>query len=113
MRTKRSAHSKAKANGNHSRDRAGQSNKQINKGLDLEGGINVILQISVKDVLRGLANESKNAVFNKALDNAAKIQQGNESYLDAFFRAFDEAATGTSVKLASPDIFANRNSRSM
>lgn len=85
------------------------SNKQINKGLDLEGGINVILQISVKDVLRGLANESKNAVFNKALDNAAKIQQGNESYLDAFFRAFDEAAAGTSVKLASPDIFANRN----
>ena len=34
--------------------------KQINKGLDLEGGINVILQISVKDVLKGLSNNSKN-----------------------------------------------------
>ena len=85
------------------------SNKQINKGLDLEGGINVILQISVKDVLKGLSSDSKNAVFNKALDNAAKIQQGNESYLDAFFRAFDEAAAGTSTKLASPDVFANKN----
>ena len=85
------------------------SNKQINKGLDLEGGINVILQISVKDVLKGLSSDSKNAVFNKALDNAAKIQQGNESYLDAFFRAFDEAAVGTGTKLASPDVFANKN----
>ncbi|MEP7095575.1 MAG: protein translocase subunit SecDF, partial [Flavobacterium sp.] len=41
-------------------------NKQINKGLDLEGGINVILQISIKDVLKGLANNSKNPVFNKS-----------------------------------------------
>jgi len=38
------------------------SDKQINKGLDLEGGINVILQISVKDVLKGLSNNSKNPV---------------------------------------------------
>jgi SecD/SecF fusion protein len=35
------------------------TNNQINKGLDLEGGLNVILQISVKDVLKGLANDSK------------------------------------------------------
>ena len=85
------------------------SNKQINKGLDLEGGINVILQISVKDVLRGLTNNSKNPVFNKAINDAATIRQGNESYLDAFFRAFDAAAASTKTKLASPDIFANKN----
>lgn len=85
------------------------SNKQINKGLDLEGGINVILQISVKDVLKGLANNSKNAVFNKAIADAAGMREGNESYLDAFFRAFDAAAASTNTKLASPDIFANKN----
>ena len=44
--------------------------KQINKGLDLEGGINVILQISVKDILKGLSNNSKNPVFNKSLADA-------------------------------------------
>ena len=33
--------------------------KQINKGLDLEGGINVILEVSVKDILKGLSNNSK------------------------------------------------------
>ena len=81
--------------------------KQINKGLDLEGGINVILQISVKDVLKGLSNNSNNPVFNKALDEATRNQEGNQSYLDAFFVAFD-ANKGT-TKLASPDIFANRN----
>ena len=82
--------------------------KQINKGLDLEGGINVILQISVKDVLKQLSNNSKNPVFNKSLEDAKTNQRGNQSYLDAFYEAFDKNSNGT-VKLASPDIFANRN----
>ncbi|MCS4237911.1 SecD/SecF fusion protein [Myroides odoratus] len=82
--------------------------KQINKGLDLEGGINVTLQISIKDILKGLANNSKNAVFNKALAEAETMRQGNQSYLDAFYAAFEKESKG-SVKLASGDIFANRN----
>lgn len=82
--------------------------KQINKGLDLEGGINVTLQISIKDILKGLANNSKNAVFNKALAEAEGMRQGNQSYLDAFYTAFEKESKG-SVKLASGDIFANRN----
>ena len=81
--------------------------KQINKGLDLEGGINVTLQISVKDVLKGLANNSKNPVFNKSLADATANQKGNQTYIDAFFEAFEANSKGT-VKLASPDIFANR-----
>ena len=83
-------------------------NKQLNKGLDLEGGINVILQISIKDVLKGLANNSKNPVFNKSLADASANLEGNKSYLDKFFEAFDANSNGT-VKLASPEIFANRN----
>ncbi len=81
--------------------------KQINKGLDLEGGINVTLQISVKDVLKGLSNNSKNPVFNKSLADATANQKGNQTYIDAFFEAFEANSNGT-VKLASPDIFANR-----
>ncbi|WP_348813612.1 protein translocase subunit SecDF [Flavobacterium maritimum] len=82
--------------------------KQINKGLDLEGGINVILQISVKDILKGLSNNSKNPVFNKSLADATANQKGNQAYIDAFFEAFEANSKGT-VKLASPDIFANRS----
>ncbi|HMK05928.1 MAG TPA: protein translocase subunit SecDF [Flavobacterium sp.] len=81
--------------------------KKINKGLDLEGGINVQLQISVKDIIKGLSNNSKNPVFNQALANATKNREGNQDYLDVFFSEFEKASNGT-VKLASPDIFANK-----
>ncbi|MCA0133825.1 protein translocase subunit SecDF [Winogradskyella alexanderae] len=77
-------------------------------GLDLKGGINAIIQISVKDILKGLANNSKDPVFNKALDDAEELQKdAQESYLESFFRAFDAIKGDT--KLASPDIFANRD----
>lgn len=82
--------------------------KQINKGLDLEGGINVILQVSVKDILKGLSNNSKNPVFNKSLADATANMEGNKTYIDKFFEAFEANSKG-SVKLASPDIFANRS----
>lgn len=85
------------------------ADKQINKGLDLEGGINVTLQISVRDVLKTLANNTQNPVFNKALAEAKKNQQGNQSFLDAFYDAFEAASAGTGTKLSSPDVFGNRN----
>ena len=81
--------------------------KKINKGLDLEGGINVQLQISVKDIIKGLANNSKNPIFNQALAEATKNREGNENYLDAFFDEFDKASAGK-LKLASPDVFSNK-----
>jgi len=81
--------------------------KAMNLGLDLKGGINVILEISVKDILRGLANHSKDPIFNRALEDATEIQKdAQETYLESFFKAFDAIKGDT--KLASPDIFANR-----
>ena len=63
--------------------------KELNKGLDLKGGINVILQISVKDILKGLAENSKNPAFNQALDQADFLQvSSNEPYIESFFVAF-------------------------
>ncbi len=82
--------------------------KQLQKGLDLEGGINVMLQISVKDILKGLSNNSNNAVFNQALAETEKNRLGNQTFLDAFYDTFDKISQGK-VKLASADIFANRN----
>ncbi|WP_291118049.1 protein translocase subunit SecDF [Flavobacterium sp. UBA6135] len=82
---------------------------QINKGLDLEGGINVILEISVRDILKGLANNTQDASFNKALADAKANQRGNQTYLDAFFEAYDAIAKDAKTKLASPEIFLNKN----
>ncbi len=82
--------------------------KELNKGLDLKGGINVILQVSVKDILQGLANNTKDAAFNQALDNASELQKdAQETYLESFFKAF-EALPGEN-NLASPDIFFNKS----
>jgi SecD/SecF fusion protein len=83
--------------------------QQINKGLDLEGGINVTLQISIKDILKGLSNNSKNPVFNKSLADATVNMQGNKPYLNKFFEAFEANASASGTKLASPEIFANKN----
>ena len=80
--------------------------KELNKGLDLKGGINVILQISVKDILKGLAENTNDPSFNQALDKADELQKNsNDTYLESFFIAFEE---NPSDNLASPDIFANR-----
>ena len=79
----------------------------MNLGLDLKGGINAIIEISVKDILKGLANNSKDPIFNQALENADELQKDSQdSYLESFYTAFDEIKGET--KLASPDIFANR-----
>ena len=82
--------------------------KSMNLGLDLKGGISVILQIQVDDILKGLANKSKDPVFNKALADAEEIQKNSQNtFLEDFFVAFDAIKGDT--KLASPDIFANRD----
>ena len=82
--------------------------RAMNLGLDLKGGINVILQISVKDILQNLSNNSTNPLFNKALDDAEELQKNSQnSYLEDFFISFDLIKGET--KLASPDIFANRS----
>ncbi len=60
--------------------------KELNKGLDLKGGINVTLQISVKDILKGLANNTKNPIFNKALADAdVASKNSDDTYIDLFF----------------------------
>lgn len=82
--------------------------RELNKGLDLKGGINVILQVSVKDILKGLAENSRNPLFNKALADADVLQKNSdETYVESFFQAFD--AIKGDQKLASPEIFANRS----
>ena len=81
--------------------------KELNQGLDLKGGINVILQISIKDLLKGLSENSANQKFNQALESADELQkQSGQTYLESFFEAFDLDTNQT--KLSSPDIFGNR-----
>ena len=81
--------------------------KELNQGLDLKGGVNVILQISIKDLLKGLSENSDNQKFITALDDADELQkQSDKTYLESFFEAFDSSSDQT--RLSSPEIFGNR-----
>ncbi|MDC1464619.1 protein translocase subunit SecDF [Polaribacter sp.] len=81
--------------------------KEMNLGLDLKGGINAILQVSVQEVLKNLSNDSKNEAFNAALIAAdAKQKSSNENYLDLFFQEFETIAGDT--KLSDPAIFGTK-----
>ncbi len=63
--------------------------RQINLGLDLQGGMNVILQVSVPNLLRELSNNSDDVTFNKALENAKKESNDNtEDFIDVFYREY-------------------------
>ncbi len=44
--------------------------KEMNLGLDLKGGMNVILEVSVEDILKALSNYNTDKTFNDALARA-------------------------------------------
>lgn len=63
--------------------------KVVNLGLDLKGGMNVTLEVSVSDILRSLANNSQDPTFTKALSQATERQKSSQKdYLDLFFEEF-------------------------
>ena len=49
--------------------------REINLGLDLKGGMNVMLEVSTSDVVRALANNPNDPLVNSAIDSALKAQK--------------------------------------
>ena len=66
--------------------------KGVNLGLDLKGGMNVILEISVPDIIRALSNYNTTPNFNKALQVASERQKsrGGATFLNLFVQAYKE-----------------------
>ena len=65
--------------------------KELNLGLDLKGGMNVTLEISVVDVIKALSNYSKDPTFTKAITLAKEKQKNSqEDFVDLFGQAFKE-----------------------
>ncbi len=58
----------------------------VGLGLDLKGGMNVTLQVSVPDILRSMANADGNPYFDKAVANSDSVARANKSadYIDIF-----------------------------
>jgi SecD/SecF fusion protein len=64
---------------------------ELNLGLDLKGGMNVTLEVSVDDLIRALSNYNNDSTFNAALQSARQMQRGSqEDFVTLFGRAFEE-----------------------
>ena len=53
----------------------------MNLGLDLKGGMNVILEVSVKDVLKGLVANAQDPRFTQAIANTDEAQKSRSKQL--------------------------------
>ena len=74
--------------------------RELNLGLDLKGGMNVILEVSVEDILKALSNYNPDKTFNAALTRAKDLQKQSQSdYLTLFGKAFQDI--DPNAKLAS------------
>ena len=66
--------------------------RELNLGLDLKGGMNIILEVSVPDVIKALSDYNTTPNFTKALELASERQKTNSqiTYLDLFVQAYRE-----------------------
>ncbi len=78
--------------------------REINLGLDLKGGMNVTLEVSVRDIVRALSHNSQDPTFLKAMDLATeRLAKSEGDFVTLFGDAFKE--TDPDARLAA--IFLN------
>ncbi|MFN8236948.1 MAG: hypothetical protein U0T77_02160 [Chitinophagales bacterium] len=82
--------------------------QQLNLGLDLQGGMSVVLQVSLTELLQSLSDNSRDPKFREALTLAEqRMITSNDDFITLFIRAFKELKPND--KLAS--VFATRNNK--
>ena len=65
--------------------------REINLGLDLKGGMNVTLEVSVIDLVKAMSNHSKDSTFNAALARAQEMEKNSqEGFITLFGQAYAE-----------------------
>ena len=71
-------------------------NQEINLGLDLKGGMNVMLQVQLEDLVRALAGGNQTPEFQKAISLAKERSVNSQSdFITLFAEAWKEVAPGT------------------
>jgi SecD/SecF fusion protein len=83
--------------------------RELSLGLDLQGGMHVVLEVSPADILKGMAGgNARSAAFQQALKKASEDKKAsNSAFVNLFAKAYKEASPNTS--LAS--VFANSANR--
>jgi protein-export membrane protein, SecD/SecF family len=71
---------------------------QLAMGLDLKGGMSVLLQVDLRDFLKSLSGNSTDPAFAKALDRATELQKSKQGdYIALFAQAWKELGEGRSL----------------
>ena len=71
---------------------------QLGMGLDLKGGMSMLLQVELREFLVSLSGYSKDPAFTKALDKATEAQKTSQSdYITLFVQAWEEESEGKSL----------------
>jgi len=86
--------------------------KEMKLGLDLRGGINVLLEINQRDLVNNLTNYSTNPILIETLERTDKAQRNStKTYIEDFFTQFDivNKEKGANLKLSSPEVFGTQN----
>jgi SecD/SecF fusion protein len=74
--------------------------RQLNLGLDLKGGMNVTLEVSVADIIRGLSNNSNDPTFVQALNQAKQMQiTSQKDFVTIFGEEFKKANPNAKLAL--------------
>jgi SecD/SecF fusion protein len=82
--------------------------REINLGLDLRGGMNVVLEVSVKDIIQALSGNSQDPTFVEAMRLATENQRGSQQdFLSLFGEAFEQV--DPNARLASIFLFEFRD----
>ncbi|MGM0463018.1 MAG: protein translocase subunit SecDF [Bacteroidota bacterium] len=72
--------------------------KEINLGLDLKGGMNVTLEVSVEEIVRALSNYSDDETFNQAIAMAREKQKESQrNFIELFGESFEEIDPNASL----------------
>ena len=70
---------------------------EIGLGLDLKGGMYVIMEVSVPDIVKALSGNKQDANFKTALDNARLATINGGDYITAFINEYHKVAPGSTL----------------
>lgn len=68
--------------------------REINLGLDLQGGMNVTLEVSTPALVKSLAGNDEDSIFNKALNQARSEYLGQQNFVDLFKSKYEALEKG-------------------
>jgi len=65
--------------------------RQLNLGLDLQGGMSTVLQVSLEDLIKYLSSQTSDPTFHQAIDMASEnLRNSDENFVTLFGRAFEQ-----------------------